>query len=57
MIGPRFFFVAKIILIKTRYKDSDKFAITCDMYPEFEDNLAKAFEMLRELYWEAKRAP
>lgn len=40
-----------------RYKGSSIFRIGSDMYAEWEDNLVKVFEMARELYWEAKRAP
>jgi len=46
-----------IALIGTRYKQSDKFALTCDVYATWEENLVKILEMARELYWEAKRAP
>jgi hypothetical protein len=40
-----------------RYQGSDKFYLTCEAYPTFDENLLKVMEMARELYWEAKRAP
>jgi len=46
-----------IFLLGPRYKDSDIFKLTADMYATQEENLAKVLEIARELFWEAKRAP
>jgi hypothetical protein len=46
-----------IQLLGVRYKNSDIFNIQADMLPTWEENLAKAVEISREIYWEALRAP
>jgi hypothetical protein len=46
-----------IFLLGPRYKNSSKFKIVYRKYETFEKNLEKAFEILKLLYIEAKRAP
>lgn len=46
-----------IFLLGPRYKNSSNFKIVYRNYDSFEKNLLKAFDVLRMLYIEAKRAP
>jgi len=46
-----------IFLLGPRYKNSSKFKIVYRKYETIEKNLEKAFEILKLLYIEAKRAP
>ena len=48
-----------IFLLGPRYKPEKphRLKIVVKQYPDFEDNCNKAFEILKELYWEALRAP
>ena len=40
-----------------RWIGSDKVKLVCRQYNTFHENYIKVNETLRELYWEAKRAP
>lgn len=46
-----------IFLLGNRYTGSDKVKIVCRQYNTFHENFIRAHEILRELYWESKRAP
>jgi len=47
-----------IFLLGPRYKKgSKKFKIVCRQYTKWEHNIARAIDIFRQLYWEAKRAP
>jgi hypothetical protein len=46
-----------IFLLGNRYQGSDKIKIVCKQYNTYHENFVRANEILRELYWEAKRAP
>lgn len=46
-----------IFLLGNRYTGSGKVKIVCRQYNTFHENFMRAHEILRELYWEAKRAP
>jgi len=46
-----------IFLLGNRYTGSDKVKIVCRQYNTYHENYIRANEILRELYWEAKRAP
>ena len=46
-----------VYLLGPRYKNSHKVKIVCKQYNTFHENLVRANETLRELYWESKRAP
>ena len=46
-----------IFLLGNRFTGSDKIKIVCKQYNTFHENFVRANEILRELYWEAKRAP
>ena len=46
-----------IFLLGNRYTGSDKIKIVCKQYNTFHENFVRANEILRELYWESKRAP
>lgn len=46
-----------IFLLGNRYTGSDKIKIVCRQYNTFHENFIRAHEILRELYWESKRAP
>ena len=46
------------VILGPRIRDKQtNFKLTCDMYPDFEQNFTKAMEQLREIYWESIRAP
>jgi hypothetical protein len=40
-----------------RFTGSSKIKIVCRQYNTFHENFIRAHEILRELYWESKRAP
>jgi hypothetical protein len=40
-----------------RFTGSDKIKIVCKQYNTYHENYVRALEILREIYWEAKRAP
>jgi hypothetical protein len=46
-----------IFLLGNRYKGSPKVKINCRQYDNFEDNYYKTLDIIKQLYWEAKRAP
>jgi hypothetical protein len=46
-----------IFLLGNRYTGSDKIKIVCRQYNTFHENYIRAHEILREIFWEAKRAP
>lgn len=46
-----------IFLLGPRYTGSDKIKLVCSLYNTYHENYAKVFEILREIYWESKRAP
>ena len=46
-----------IFLLGNRYTGSGKIKIVCRQYNTFHENFIRAHEILRELYWESKRAP
>lgn len=46
-----------IFLLGNRWTGSDKIKIVCKQYNTWHENHVRALEILRELYWEAKRAP
>ena len=46
-----------IFLLGNRYQGSDKIKIVCKQYNTWHENFVRANEILRELYWESKRAP
>lgn len=46
-----------ILLLGSRYKGDGIVKLVVDMYPTRDENLEKAREMMRELYWESLRAP
>ena len=46
-----------IFLLGNRYTGSDKVKIVCRQYNTYHENYIRAHEILRELFWEAKRAP
>ncbi|CDW78017.1 UNKNOWN [Stylonychia lemnae] len=46
-----------IYLLGPRYTGSSVIKIVSKQYNTFHENYMKAFELLREIYWEAKRAP
>lgn len=46
-----------IFLLGNRYNGSSKIKIVCRQYNTFHENFIRAHEILRELYWESKRAP
>lgn len=46
-----------IFLLGNRYNGSSKVKINCKQFNNFEDNYYKALDMVKQLYWEAKRAP
>jgi Mitochondrial ribosomal subunit protein len=46
-----------IFLLGNRFNGSDKVKIVCKQYNTWHENFVRANEILRELYWEAKRAP
>jgi hypothetical protein len=47
-----------IFLLGPRYNQrTSKFKIVCRRYATYEHNFAKAVDIFRQLYWEAKRAP
>lgn len=46
-----------IFLLGNRYTGSSKIKIVCRQYNTFHENFIRAHEILRELYWESKRAP
>ena len=46
-----------IFLLGPRYKGSDKVKLVCRQYGTYHENYLKVMEILRQIYWEAKRAP
>jgi hypothetical protein len=46
-----------IYLMGNRWTGSDKVKIVCRQYNTYHENLLRANEILREIYWESKRAP
>ena len=46
-----------IFLLGPRYKGSDKIKLVCKQYNTHHENYVRVMEILREIYWEAKRAP
>lgn len=46
-----------IYLLGNRWTGSDKVKIVCRQYNTFHENFVRAHEIMREIYWEAKRAP
>jgi hypothetical protein len=46
-----------IFLLGNRWTGSDKIKIVCKQYNTWHENHIRAMEILREIYWEAKRAP
>jgi hypothetical protein len=46
-----------IFLLGNRFTGSDKVKIVCKQYNTYHENFVRANEILRELFWEAKRAP
>jgi hypothetical protein len=44
-------------LLGNRYTGSDKVKLVCKQYNTYHENFVRAHEILREIYWEAKRAP
>lgn len=46
-----------IFLLGNRYTGSSKIKIVCRQYNTYHENFLRAHEILRELYWESKRAP
>lgn len=46
-----------IYLLGNRWIGSDKVKIVCKQYNTFHENYHRAMEILREIYWESKRAP
>ena len=46
-----------IFLLGPRYKGSDKVKLVCRQYNTYHENYLKVMEILRQIYWEAKRAP
>jgi hypothetical protein len=46
-----------IFLLGPRWKNDGKVKIVSRQYPVFEHNMARGFDIFRQLYWEAKRAP
>ena len=46
-----------IFLLGPRWKGDGKVKIVSRKYTDLDHNLTKAFDTLRQLYWEAKRAP
>ena len=46
-----------IYLLGNRYTGSDKVKIVCRQYNTYHENYIRAHEILREIFWEAKRAP
>ena len=46
-----------IFLLGPRYTGSDKIKLVCKQYNTYHENYVRLFETLREIYWEAKRAP
>ncbi|KRX04928.1 Pectin lyase fold/virulence factor [Pseudocohnilembus persalinus] len=45
------------ILLGPRYKGKDQVRISVEQYPEMEQNYVKLTDMLKQAYWESKRAP
>lgn len=48
-----------IFLLGPRYNPKYPwlFKVVAKQYPDFSDNMDRAYEILKELYWEALRAP
>ena len=46
-----------IFLLGNRYTGSSKVKINCFQFDNFEDNYYRALDIVKQLYWEAKRAP
>jgi hypothetical protein len=46
-----------IFLLGPRWKGDGRVKIVSRQYNKLEDNLARGFDIYRQLYWEAKRAP
>jgi hypothetical protein len=46
-----------IFLLGPRYKNDGKVKIVSHQYTNLEHNLARGFDIFKQLYWEAKRAP
>ena len=46
-----------IFLLGNRYTGSDKIKLVCRQYNTFHENYIRVNEILREIYWESKRAP
>lgn len=44
-------------MLGPRYTGSDKIKIVCKQFNTYHENFLRANEILREIYWEAKRAP
>lgn len=46
-----------IYLLGPRYTGSDKIKLVCRQYNTYHENYVRVMEILREIYWESKRAP
>lgn len=46
-----------MFLLGPRYTGSDKVKLVCKQYNTYHENYIRLMETLREIYWEAKRAP
>ena len=46
-----------VFLLGNRYTGSDKIKLVCKQYNTFHENKVRVLEILREIYWESKRAP
>jgi hypothetical protein len=46
-----------IYLLGNRFQGSPKLKITCRKYDNFEENMAMCIDQLKQVYWEALRAP
>lgn len=46
-----------VYLLGNRYTGSDKVKLVCRQYNTYHENYVRVMETLREIYWEAKRAP
>ena len=46
-----------VFLMGPRYKEGHQQKLVCRQFLTFQENYVRALEQLREIYWEAKRAP
>ncbi len=52
ILGDRY-----LVRLKIRYRGHPRIQIKVNQFDKYEHNYIKALEIIRQLYWEAKRAP